>query len=703
MATIDESKNEIHIKLVFWGPPSSGKTTNLKFIHKKLSPSQRGELINCKMGDDEALFFDFTPLNIGDVYGKTAVFHLYALPGEIESIQSKKALLSGADGILFVADSSPEALEGNAKSMKELRQGLESLGIEPDDLPITLQLNKRDIEGAASEEEIKETLRSPDCPSFEATAIDGKGVLDSFTNVSKLSLRKVKSDPAPKSEEEAVGESAGPPENQPATTENEREKTGETTPPVKVPLDDALSQYAFDEKETEFSGEEESIESTKVTEETPLSVAPDEEKTESLDAVDLPEGIEMEPGFEPEGEEGLELSGSDEASVEVEDYGEEITSYAEEEAEESLENMAIPEGIEMEPGFEPEGEERLELSGSDEASVEVEDYGEEITSYAKEETEESLENAALPEGIERSPGFEPEGEEGLESDDGGEESISVEDYGEDITSCAEEETEESLEEVTLPEGIETEPGFEPDEKVEEGIDIPDDIGSGEDFELEQGGLTPPAKVEMGTGVETDEGISLTNDIEEPVEAEDKGEQFSSCAIEEESVESSEVSEPEETAEVQPPIEVEPLQPSVGERNSEEIAKEEQEGKITFGRPQGIGGGQISIPLTLHSGSSSKRYNLKLSLTAEGLSTQEGEQEKIEGYPFFTPPTADNKGMVEENLTAGADEGAAFSGELGEEFSSEESEEGETSGTWKTGIEETILPKKKGFFARLFGK
>ena len=192
MSTINFAAREINCKIVYYGPGMSGKTTNLKHVFSKVPPHLRGEMVSLATEDERTLFFDFLPLDLGSVQGFKTRFHLYTVPGQVFYNASRKLILRGVDGIVFVADSAPNRLRANAESMRNLRENLAEHGIDVRDVPIVLQINKRDIEGALPVEMIRAVIDpKKELQLFEATAHNGGGVFETLKSVSKLVLDRL--------------------------------------------------------------------------------------------------------------------------------------------------------------------------------------------------------------------------------------------------------------------------------------------------------------------------------------------------------------------------------------------------------------------------------------------------------------------------------------------------------------------------------
>jgi signal recognition particle receptor subunit beta len=191
MTFINYASREINCKIVYYGPGLCGKTTNLQFIYEKTNPSAKGKLISLATETDRTLFFDFLPLELGNVRGFKTRFHLYTVPGQVFYDASRKLILKGVDGVIFVADSQRERMDANVESLRNLEQNLKAQGYEIRSLPYVLQLNKRDLPSALPVEEMKAKLGLNNEPVLEAIAAsdEGIGVFDTLKAVAKLVLQ----------------------------------------------------------------------------------------------------------------------------------------------------------------------------------------------------------------------------------------------------------------------------------------------------------------------------------------------------------------------------------------------------------------------------------------------------------------------------------------------------------------------------------
>lgn len=192
MSTINFAAREINCKIVYYGPGMCGKTTNLKHVFGKVPGHLRGEMVSLATEDERTLFFDFLPLDLGTVQGFKTRFHLYTVPGQVFYNASRKLILRGVDGIIFVADSAPNRLRANAESMRNLRENLAEHGIDISDVPIVIQINKRDLPDALPTEMIRAVIDPQRrYPVHEAVASGGSGVFETLKVASRLVLEKL--------------------------------------------------------------------------------------------------------------------------------------------------------------------------------------------------------------------------------------------------------------------------------------------------------------------------------------------------------------------------------------------------------------------------------------------------------------------------------------------------------------------------------
>lgn len=174
---------EINLKIVYYGPSLSGKTTSLQYIHSRTNPERRGELISLKTREDRTLYFDYMQFEMGAISGLKPRFNIYTVPGQVYYRGTRKLVLKGVDGLVFVADSQIRRLHDNVEAIKDLYEDLVELGFSPGELPIILQCNKRDLPEIMPIQSIKEQLGLNGIPTFESVALEGIGVLDGLKSI----------------------------------------------------------------------------------------------------------------------------------------------------------------------------------------------------------------------------------------------------------------------------------------------------------------------------------------------------------------------------------------------------------------------------------------------------------------------------------------------------------------------------------------
>jgi len=189
---INYASREINCKIVYYGPGLGGKTTNLQYIYDTTNSDSKGKLISLATETDRTLFFDFLPLDLGTIRGFKTRFHLYTVPGQVFYDASRKLILKGVDGVVFVADSQEERMDANLESISNLKINLKENGFDITEVPYVLQLNKRDLPNIVPAEEMIEQLRFKDEPIFEAIAIKGVGVLETLKAVAKQVILELK-------------------------------------------------------------------------------------------------------------------------------------------------------------------------------------------------------------------------------------------------------------------------------------------------------------------------------------------------------------------------------------------------------------------------------------------------------------------------------------------------------------------------------
>ena len=191
MSLINYSSREINCKIVYYGPGLCGKTTNIQYVYNKVDPGTKGKLITLATEMDRTLFFDFLPLELGTVKGFKTRFHLYTVPGQVYYDASRKLILRGVDGIVFVADSQSSRYDANIESLYNLHENLEEYNLKIDDIPFVIQYNKRDMPDAITLEDLEMELNPEGYASFEAVAVKGEGVFDTLKGVAKGVLKKL--------------------------------------------------------------------------------------------------------------------------------------------------------------------------------------------------------------------------------------------------------------------------------------------------------------------------------------------------------------------------------------------------------------------------------------------------------------------------------------------------------------------------------
>jgi signal recognition particle receptor subunit beta len=198
MAFINKSAKEIQVKVVYYGPGRCGKTTNLLYVNEKMSAQFMGKMISIDTRGDKTLFFDFLPLSLGKIKDFSIRVQLYTVPGQVLYNESRKMVLKGVDGVVFVADSMEVQQESNKESLQNLRENLAEDKLDLDELPLVLQFNKRDLEGSVipvlsketMEEDLNSMLKTP-APVMMASALQGTGVFDTLREVSKITIKSV--------------------------------------------------------------------------------------------------------------------------------------------------------------------------------------------------------------------------------------------------------------------------------------------------------------------------------------------------------------------------------------------------------------------------------------------------------------------------------------------------------------------------------
>jgi signal recognition particle receptor subunit beta len=195
MSFINYNSKEINCKIVYFGPSLGGKTTNLQYIYSQTHPDGKGKMISLQTQNERTLFFDFLPLSLGTLRGFKIRFHLYTVPGQSYYDASRKLILRGVDGIVFVSDSQVTRMEANLESFATLRSNLEDQGYEIESIPLVFQYNKRDLPNVCPIPEMAKVLNPRGLASYEAVASNGFGVLETLKGLSKLILKDLKGTP----------------------------------------------------------------------------------------------------------------------------------------------------------------------------------------------------------------------------------------------------------------------------------------------------------------------------------------------------------------------------------------------------------------------------------------------------------------------------------------------------------------------------
>ena len=197
MPLVHYAAREILCKVVYYGPARSGKTTNLQWVHRAVPADRRTEMVSLATENDRTLFFDYLPLDLGRISGFETRFQLYTVPGQVYYNRTRKLVLRGADGVVFVADSDPRRQGDNIESLRNLQENLLEHGFDIREIPLVLQYNKQDLADALPVPELEDALNFRDVPARSAEAIRGVGVLETLRTVSELVLRSVSRRVAP--------------------------------------------------------------------------------------------------------------------------------------------------------------------------------------------------------------------------------------------------------------------------------------------------------------------------------------------------------------------------------------------------------------------------------------------------------------------------------------------------------------------------
>jgi signal recognition particle receptor subunit beta len=191
MSMINYASREINCKIVYYGTGLGGKTTNLEYIYSRVNPDTKGKMISLATESERTLLFDFLPIDLGEVRGFKTRFHLYTVPGQVYYNASRRLILKGVDGLVFVADSQASRAEANIEAMHNLYENLETYGYELDKIPFAIQYNKRDMPNILPVTELRAQINPMGVPDFEGTAVQGKGVFETLSCVSKLVVQSL--------------------------------------------------------------------------------------------------------------------------------------------------------------------------------------------------------------------------------------------------------------------------------------------------------------------------------------------------------------------------------------------------------------------------------------------------------------------------------------------------------------------------------
>ncbi len=189
MSMINYASREINCKIVYYGTGLGGKTTNLEYIYSRVNPDTKGKMISLATETERTLFFDFLPIDLGEIRGFKTRFHLYTVPGQVYYNASRRLILKGVDGLVFVADSQATRAEANIESMHNLFENLSTYGYDLQTIPFAIQYNKRDMPDVLPVEELRAQINPMGVPDFEGVAIEGKGVFETLSCVSKLVVK----------------------------------------------------------------------------------------------------------------------------------------------------------------------------------------------------------------------------------------------------------------------------------------------------------------------------------------------------------------------------------------------------------------------------------------------------------------------------------------------------------------------------------
>jgi len=239
MAVINYSKKEISAKIVYYGPSLCGKTTNIQSIYASLKPDQKGKLVSLATEADRTLFFDFLPIEIANIRGFKTRLHFYTVPGQVYYNSTRRAVLTGVDGLVFVADSQRDKMEENIESLNNLEENLNYYGKSIKTIPLVIQYNKRDLPDVTPIAEMEQLINPYGYPSFEAVAPTGEGVLDTLTKITKMVLQHIE-----------MGTSGKQQRSQGVTAERTPVSSGLSQPGSSVSSQPGLSQVNMPRADT---------------------------------------------------------------------------------------------------------------------------------------------------------------------------------------------------------------------------------------------------------------------------------------------------------------------------------------------------------------------------------------------------------------------------------------------------------------------
>tara|TARA_R110002072_G_scaffold288917_1_gene455486 strand:+ start:167021 stop:167608 length:588 start_codon:yes stop_codon:yes gene_type:complete len=192
MSFVNYNTKEVNCKIVYYGPGLGGKTTNIQHVYKKTSGESKSDVISLNTENERTIFFDFLPLELGEIRGFKTRFHLYTVPGQAFYEASRKLILRGVDGIIFVADSQVEKMDANIKSLESLESDLKEQGYDLSKVPMVMQWNKRDLPNVVAVKDLEAQLNKRRLPSHEGVAMNGLGVFETLKSISKLVLMNLK-------------------------------------------------------------------------------------------------------------------------------------------------------------------------------------------------------------------------------------------------------------------------------------------------------------------------------------------------------------------------------------------------------------------------------------------------------------------------------------------------------------------------------